>query len=74
MNKTVAVRLTKELATWLEQTSKRSGIPRGRIIREQLERVRERGMDQSFMHLASTIWGARNLSTRKGFSRREGHR
>lgn len=69
MSQTVTVRLTKELATWLEQTSKRSGIPRGRIIREQLEKARDRGADQSFMPLAGTIRGARDLSTRKGFSR-----
>lgn len=55
---------------WLEQTSKRSGIPRGRIIREQLEKAREGGVDHSFMRLAGTIRGARDLSTRKGFSRR----
>ena len=35
MSNTVTIRLSKELAAWLEQASKRSGIPRGRIIREQ---------------------------------------
>jgi len=69
MSQTVTIRLTKELATWLEQASKRSGIPRGRIIREQLEKARESGGEQSFMRLAGTVRGARDLSARKGFSR-----
>ena len=69
MSQTVTVRLPKELATWLEQTSKRSGIPRGRIIREQLEKARDTGAEQSFMRLAGTIRGVRDLSKRKGFSR-----
>jgi hypothetical protein len=69
MGHSVTIRLTKELAAWLEQASKRSGIPRGRIIREQLERAREGGSAPSFMRLAGIVKGARDLSTRKGFSR-----
>ncbi len=69
MSQTVTIRLTKELATWLEQASKRSGVPRGRIIREQLEKARDSGGEQSFMRLAGSVRGARDLSTRKGFSR-----
>jgi predicted DNA-binding protein len=69
MSHTITVRLTKELANWLDDTSKRSGIPRGGIIREQLERARNSGADQPFMRLAGTVRGTRTLSTRKGFSR-----
>lgn len=69
MSQTITVRLTKELANWLEETSKRSGIPRGGIIREQLERARNSAADQSFVRLAGAVRGARDLSTRKGFSR-----
>ena len=69
MSHTVTIRLTKELASWLEQASKRSGIPRGRIIREQLEKARDGGTEPSFMRLAGTVKGARDLSGRKGFSR-----
>jgi hypothetical protein len=43
-------------------------MARGRIIREQLERAREAGGQQSFMRLAGTR-GARDLSARKGYSR-----
>jgi predicted DNA-binding protein len=69
MGHTITIRLTKELASWLDQVSKRSGIPRGGIIREQLEKARNSSADQSFMRLAGTVRGARDLSTRKGFSR-----
>ena len=69
MSQTVTIRLTKELAAWLEQASKRSGVPRGRIIRQQLEKARESGTAPSFMRLAGSVRGARNLSTLKGFSR-----
>lgn len=69
MSQTVTIRLTKELAAWLEQAAKRSGVPRGRIIREQLEKARDSGAAPSFMRLAGTVRGPRDLSTRKGFSR-----
>ena len=58
MRQKITVRLTKELATWIEETPKRSGIPRGVIIRAQLERARNSGADQSFMRLAGTVRGA----------------
>ena len=69
MSKTVTIRLTRELAAWLEQASKQSGIPKGRIVREQLERARDGGKEPSFMRLAGSIRGVRGLSMRKGFSR-----
>jgi hypothetical protein len=69
MSNTVTVRLPKDLASWLDQASKQSGIPKGRIVREQLERAREGGKEPSFMRLAGTVRGARDLSARKGFSK-----
>jgi predicted transcriptional regulator len=70
MSKTFTIRLSKELAAWLEQASKRTGMPRGRIVREQLEKARGGGGEPPFMRLAGCIRGMRDLSTRKGFSRR----
>lgn len=70
MSKTVTIRLTNELASWLEHASKQSGIPKGRIVREQLEKAREGGEAPSFMRLAGSVRGPRALSTRKGFARR----
>ena len=69
MSHTITVRLTKELAAWLEETAAQSGISQGRIIREQLERAKTGGPDRSFMRLAGAVKGARDLSSRKGFSR-----
>jgi hypothetical protein len=70
MSKTITIRLPKELDAWLEQASKRSGVPRGRIIREQLEKARAGSSEPSYMRLAGSVRGARELSARKGFSRR----
>jgi predicted transcriptional regulator len=68
MSKTVTIRLSDDLASWLDQASKQSGIPKGRIVREQLEKARNSGKSPSFMRLAGTVKGARDLSARKGFS------
>lgn len=69
MSRTITLRLTKELAEWLEAISRRSGVPQGRIIREQLETARARGEDRGFMRLAGCVRGPKDLSRRKGFSR-----
>jgi hypothetical protein len=69
MSHTITVRLDKELAAWLEETAARTGVSQGRIIREELERARA-GSRRSFLRLAGTVSGARDLSSRKGFSRR----
>jgi len=70
MSNTLTVRLPRELAAWLEQAARRSGLPRGRIIREQLEKARAAEPRQRYMRLAGCTRGPAGLSTRKGFSRR----
>jgi predicted DNA-binding protein len=68
MSHTITVRLTKEIAAWLEESAARTGRPQSRIIREQLEKARaEQG--QAFLKLAGSVSGARDLSSRKGFSK-----
>jgi predicted transcriptional regulator len=69
MGQTLTIRLTRELATWLEQVSEQTGLPQGRIVREQLEKARAASSVRPYMRLAGTVRGARDLSTRKGFSR-----
>jgi hypothetical protein len=69
MSNTITVRLPEDLAGWLEAASKKAGVPRGRIIREKLEIARRQG-DQPFLHLAGSVDGARDLSARKGFSKK----
>jgi len=70
MSHTLTIRLTDELLKWLKDTSRRTGVPVGRIIREQLEAARESGGKQKFLRLAGAIDGPRDLSLRKGFSRK----
>lgn len=67
MSHTITIRLTPDLAEWLREMSKRTGIPQGRIVREQLERAKAQA-DRPFMRLAGLVDGPRNLSSRKGFS------
>jgi hypothetical protein len=68
MSHTLTIRLDPELADWLEDQSRKTGLSQGKIVREQLEMARARG-NQRFMRLAGTVRGPRNLSQRKGFSR-----
>lgn len=70
MSHTITIRLSKELAVWLEQAAARTGVSQGQIIRDQLERAKASGSTQSFMQLAGVVRGPKDLSTRKGFSRK----
>ena len=70
MSHTFTIRIQDDLAHWLEDTAKAMGISKGRLIREQLERVREQETTgRGFMRLAGCVQGDTKLSTRKGFSR-----
>lgn len=69
MSHTITVRLDADLARWLEETSARTGVPQGKIIRDQLEQARAKAKTRSFMRLAGAVKGPRDLSSRKGFSR-----
>jgi hypothetical protein len=69
MGQTITVRLTKELAAWLEETAAETGVSQGKLVRDQLERARAAAASQAFMRLAGAVRGPRDLSARKGFSR-----
>jgi hypothetical protein len=58
-----------DLARWLAETSRKTGIPVGRLIREQLEKARKEENEPAFMRYAGTVEGPRDLSAKKGFSR-----
>ena len=47
----------------------KTGVPRRKIVRNQLEKARAASA-QPFMRLAGSIQGTRDLSRRKGFSKR----
>lgn len=68
MSNTFTVRLPQDLAKWLDQTARRAGVSRGRIVRMELERARKSSR-QPFLRLAGAVEGPADLSTRKGFSR-----
>jgi ribbon-helix-helix protein len=71
MSHTITIRLTKELALWLEDLSRRTGLPQGKIIRDQLEKARASDSEKPFLRLAGIIHGGPpDVSSRKGFSRR----
>jgi predicted DNA-binding protein len=70
MGNTVTVRLPPELAQWLAETSRTTGVPASRIIREQLARAREEQEKRPFLKLAGKLNGPPDLSSRKGFARR----
>lgn len=69
MSNTLTVRIPGDLAQWLEETARKTGIPKGRIVRNELEKARK-SEGQPFMQLAGIVTGPANLSTRKGFSRK----
>jgi Ribbon-helix-helix protein, copG family len=69
MGNTITIRLSEELAAWLESAAAHSGVSQGKLIRDQLEKARANGEAQGFMRLAGTVSGPEDLSRRKGFSR-----
>lgn len=68
MGHTITVRLSEELAAWLEEAAAQSGVSQGKLIRDQLEKARASGEAKGFMRLAGTVNGPKDLSRRKGFS------
>ncbi len=70
MSHTITIRLSEELAEWLADTAHRTGLPAGRIVREQLERAKAETGDQRFLKHAGKLEGPADLSSRKGFARR----
>ena len=70
MGHTLSVRLDADLAAWLEETARSRGVSKGRIVKEQLQQGRKKNAEPTFMRLAGSIAGPRNLSSRKGFQRR----
>ena len=69
MGHTITIRLDAELAQWLAERARKTGMSQGQIIRDQLEKARSLKGAQSFMRLAGSVRGPRELSKRKGYSR-----
>lgn len=69
MSNTITIRLPEELYQWLEEESRTTGLPKGRIVREQIELSKLRKARQPFLDLAGSIEGERGLSRQRGFQR-----
>jgi len=69
MSHTITIRLPRDLAAWREEQATRTGVPQGKIVRDQLEKAKANSARQAFMRLAGSVRGAKDLSSRKGFSR-----
>ena len=69
MSQTITIRLSKDLTAWLQHVAAQTGVSQGKIVRDQLERAKASSSRQSFMRLAGSVRGPRDLSSRKGFSR-----
>lgn len=69
MSNAITVRLPDDLAEWLETAARKAGIPKGRIVREELEKARNAGK-RPFLRWAGAIAGPSDLSARRGFSRK----
>lgn len=70
MSHTLTIRLTDELLAWLKETSRQTGVPMGRLIRQQLETAKANGGKQRFLRHIGELSGPPDLSSRKGYSRR----
>ncbi len=70
MSNTITVRLPQELIDKLRQTSRRTGLPVGRVIRHAVESSLSREEKNPLLEFAGVIKGGpRDVSSRKGFSR-----
>lgn len=69
MSNSISIRLPAELDQWLEEESRKTGLPKGRIVRQHLEASRTRKSRQPFLDLAGSIEGKPALSRKRGFQR-----
>jgi len=69
MSHTISIRLNKELAEWLAETAKRTGVPQGKVVRDQLEKAKSAVGSRPYLRWAGCVDGPKDLSMRKGFAK-----
>jgi predicted DNA-binding protein len=70
MSNTLTIRLPEEVLERLKETSRRTGIPVGRLVRRSLEMTLTQTDSNPLLKFAGIIKGGpKDLSSRKGFSR-----
>ena len=71
MSNTLTVRLPEELLDRLRERARRTGLPMSHMVRQSLEETLNGGGNQAWRKFAGIIKGGpRDLSSRKGFSRK----
>jgi hypothetical protein len=70
MGNTITIRLPQELAEWLKSTARKTGIPMGRLVRDQLELAKRETGNKPFLRYAGIMSGPPDLSSRKGYSKK----
>jgi len=71
MSNTLTIRLPNDLLERLRQVARRTGLPVGRIVRQSLETTLPAEGGNTLLSFAGLIQGGpRDVSTRKGFSRK----
>ena len=68
MAQTITIRLSKELADWLQAEAAKEGVSQTAIVTAQLKRARNGNGVRKYMRLAGTVSGPKNLSSRQGFA------
>jgi hypothetical protein len=69
MSHTITIRINKDLSEWLAAEAARTGVSRGKIVHDQLERAKSGAGSRPFMRLAGAMKGAKSLSQQTGFAR-----
>ncbi len=70
MSHTITIRLTRDLADWLADAAKRTGVPQGKLVRDQLEKAKASAGSRPYMRWAGSVKNTpKDLSMRKGFSK-----
>lgn len=69
MSTTLSIRLSEDLARWIEERARATGRSRGSLVKEALEKARQAESGKPFLRLAGSVDGPSDLSQRKGFSR-----
>ncbi len=69
MSTTLSVRLNEDQIAWLEEQARATGRSQSSLVKEALDKARQATPSKSFMQLAGSLEGPRDLSQRKGFTR-----
>jgi hypothetical protein len=71
MSNTLTIRLPEELLERLREKSRRTGLPMGQMVRQSLEAALEPDVNRVWRKYAGILKdGPRDLSSRKGYSRK----